>query len=233
MEQTCRILIIEDDADIAMVEQVYLENSGYETHTEPNADRVMQILKNGSYDLILLDLMLPGKNGYDVCREIRQKYNMPILMVTARRESFDKVKGLNLGADDYITKPFDPAELVARVRTNLRQYKRNVSISEPEAEKEIVIGTVRVLKKARKVFKNGKEIHFPKYEFELLLFLAENPNVVFSREQLITNIWGYDYMSDGNTVMVHINRIRNKIEDDKRNPKIIETVWGAGYRLNQ
>jgi len=179
MEQTYRILIIEDDADIAMVEQVYLENSGYETHTEPNADRVMQILKNGSYDLILLDLMLPGKNGYDVCREIRQKYNMPILMVTARRESFDKVKGLNLGADDYITKPFDPAELVARVRANLRQYKRNVSVSEPEAEKEIVIGTVRVLKKARKVFKNGKEIHFPKYEFELLLFLAENPNVVF------------------------------------------------------
>ena len=185
---------------------------------------------------MLLDLMLPGKSGYQVCREIRDKVDIPILMVTARTESVDKVRGLGLGADDYISKPFDPAELVARVNANLRQYQRMVekfSDKGPDASEEIQVQDLRILVNSWKVFKGDTEIRFPNREFELLKFLAMNPNIVFSREKLFEKIWGYDYVGDSATVMVHINRIREKIEDDPKNPKILETVWGAGYRLNK
>ena len=180
--------------------------------------------------------MLPGKSGYQVCREIRDKVDIPILMVTARTESVDKVRGLGLGADDYISKPFDPAELVARVNANLRQYQRMVekfSDKGPDASEEIQVQDLRILVNSWKVFKGDTEIRFPNREFELLKFLAMNPNIVFSREKLFEKIWGYDYVGDSATVMVHINRIREKIEDDPKNPKILETVWGAGYRLNK
>lgn len=232
MNHKYRVLIIEDDEDIRMIEQVYLENSGYETRIEPNGNNIDALLRNEHFDLILLDLMLPGKSGYEICKEIRGSCPIPILMVTAKTESIDKIIGLNIGADDYITKPFDPAELVARVGANIRQYERSVSETVNSNRDEIIIGNIRILKKARKVYRDGQEVRFPNREYELLAFLAESANIVFSKEQLFERIWGFDYLSDSATVMVHINRIREKIEDDSKNPKIIETVRGVGYRLN-
>lgn len=233
-----KILIVEDDEDISMIEEAYLQSAGFQTEIVTDGNLVMRELHNSQYDLILLDLMLPGKNGYELCREIRKEYTIPVLMVTARTESLDKIRGLSLGADDYISKPFDPAELVARVNANLRQYERirenlqkeEQTQKEPE---EITVGDLRILVNSWKVYKNGEEIRFPNKEFELLKFLASNPNIVFSKEQLFEKIWGYDYVGDSATVMVHINRIREKIEEDSKNPKILETVWGAGYRLNK
>lgn len=231
-----RILIVEDDADISMVEEAYLEAAGFQTVIVTDGTEVSGLLEKELFDLILLDLMLPGKSGYEVCREIRDKVDIPILMVTARTESVDKIRGLGLGADDYIAKPFDPGELVARVNANLRQYDRVMQKLPEEKEKkpeEIRTHDLRILVNSWKVYKGDKEIKFPNREFELLKFLALNPNIVFSKEQLFEKIWGYDYVGDNATVMVHINRIREKIEDDSRNPKILETVWGAGYRFNQ
>ena len=231
-----RILIVEDDADISMVEEAYLEAAGFETRIVTDGTGISSLIQKEEYDLILLDLMLPGKSGYEICREIRDKVDVPILMVTARTESVDKVRGLGLGADDYISKPFDPAELVARVNANLRQYERmlqRLPREKTEEPEKIIIQDLRILVNSWKVYKGEKEIKFPNREFELLKFLAMNPNIVFSKEQLFEKIWGYDYVGDSATVMVHVNRIRDKIEDDSKNPKILETVWGAGYRLNK
>ena len=194
------------------------------------------VIEKEHFDLILLDLMLPGKNGYEICREIRDRVDIPILMVTARTESVDKIRGLGIGADDYISKPFDPAELVARVNADLRQYERmkqKIVPTSEESPEEIRVHDLRILVNSWKVYKGDREIKFPNREFELLKFFAMNPNIVFSKEQLFEEIWGYDYVGDSATVMVHINRIRDKIEDDSKNPKILETVWGAGYRLNK
>ena len=235
MENRKRILIVEDDPDISMVEEAYLEAAGFATKIIADGARVRPLLEKETFDLILLDLMLPGQNGYEVCRAIRDQVDIPILMVTARTETVDKIRGLGVGADDYIAKPFDPAELVARVHANLRQYERirKSSGQEAEAPEEIRIRDLRILVNSWKVYKGDQEIKFPNREFELLKFLAQNPNIVFSKEQLFEKIWGYDYTGDSATVMVHINRIREKIEDDIKNPKILETVWGAGYRLNR
>ncbi len=236
MAQSKKILIVEDDEDIQMIEEAYLQAAGFQTETVADGTQVKDKLAKTVFDLILLDLMLPGKSGYDVCKEIREEVDIPILMVTARTESLDKIRGLGLGADDYIAKPFDPAELVARVHANLRQYERltNKSASHEKKElEEIHVQDVTIQVSSWKVYKKGKEIKMPHREFELLKFLAVNPNQVFSKEQLFEKIWGYDYVGDSATVMVHINRIREKIEDDSKNPKILETVWGAGYRLNQ
>ena len=237
MADSKKILIIEDDEDISMIEEAYLTAAGFETRIITDGSGVNKTLEEESFDLILLDLMLPGKSGYVICREIRDRLDIPILMVTARSESVDKIRGLGMGADDYIPKPFDPAELVARVTANIRQYDRMkekfenaVPSEEPE---EICIGDLRILVNSWKVYKGNQEIRFPNKEFELLKFLALNPNIVFSKEKLFETIWGFDYAGDSATVMVHINRIRDKIEDDSRNPKILETVWGAGYRLNK
>ena len=229
------ILIVEDDEDISMVEQAYLEASGLSTKIVRDGNEVSEILKKEHFDLILLDLMLPGKDGYEICHEIRDKIDIPILMVTARTEPVDKIRGLGTGADDYIAKPFDPAELVARVNANLRQYDRIHGTWEEKKEdsEEIKIQDLTILTQSWKVYKGAKEIKFPSREFEILKFLAMNPNIVFSKEQIFEKVWGYDYASDSATVMVHINRIREKIEDDYKNPKILETVWGAGYRLNK
>lgn len=208
-----RILIVEDDADIAMVEEVYLQSAGFETEIVTEGTAVSATLEWEHFDLILLDVMLPGKSGYEVCKEIRDVIDIPILMVTARTESVDKIRGLGLGADDYIAKPFDPAELVARVHANLRQYERlqqKASGEEETGVEEIRIRDLRILINSWKVYKGDQEIKFPNREFEILKFLAMNPNIVFSKEKLF-----------------------KKIEDDSKNPKILETVWGAGYRLNK
>lgn len=236
MENSKKILIVEDDADISMVEEAYLESAGFETRILSEGTEVEGVIEKEHFDLILLDLMLPGKNGYEICREIRDRVDIPILMVTARTESVDKIRGLGIGADDYISKPFDPAELVARVNANLRQYERmkqKIVPTSEESPEEIRVHDLRILVNSWKVYKGDREIKFPNREFELLKFFAMNPNIVFSKEQLFEEIWGYDYVGDSATVMVHINRIRDKIEDDSKNPKILETVWGAGHRLNK
>lgn len=236
MENSKKILIVEDDADISMVEEAYLESAGFETRILSEGTEVEGVIEKEHFDLILLDLMLPGKNGYEICREIRDRVDIPILMVTARTEFVDKIRGLGIGADDYISKPFDPAELVARVNANLRQYERmkqKIVPTSEESPEEIRVHDLRILVNSWKVYKGDREIKFPNREFELLKFFAMNPNIVFSKEQLFEEIWGYDYVGDSATVMVHINRIRDKIEDDSKNPKILETVWGAGYRLNK
>lgn len=232
-----KILIAEDDENIALLESDYLESNGYTTKIIGDGNEVIPELKKEIYDLILLDVMLPGCSGYDICRRIRDEIDIPILMVTARTESVDIIRGLGLGADDYITKPFDPSQLVARVRSHLKRYERLTKKGAQEEKKRgqperISVENLVIEPKTWKVWKNGTELKLPNREFELLRFLAENPNIVFSKEELFEKIWGYDYVSDAATVSVHINRLREKIEDDARNPKIIETIWGAGYRLN-
>ncbi len=230
-----RILVVEDDEKIAQLERDYLESSGYETALVRDGLQVIPELLERHYDLVLLDVMLPGCSGYDICRRVRDEIDIPILMVTARTESADVIRGLGLGADDYITKPFDPSQLVARVRSHLKRYARLKGVAEKtdgQTQEQIVIGDVVIEPKTWRVWKRGEERKFPNREFRLLCFLAENPNIVFSREELFEKIWGYDYVSDAATVSVHINRVREKIEDDARNPKIIEAVWGVGYRLN-
>lgn len=232
-----KILIAEDDEKIAQLEKDYLESNGYETEIIYNGNDVIPELKNSVYDLVLLDIMLPGASGYDICRTIRDEIDIPILMVTARAEAVDVIRGLGLGADDYITKPFDPSQLVARVRSHLKRYerltgKRDGKTDGQRQRERIIIGDVVIEPRTWKVWKKDRELKLPNREFELLRFLAENPNIVFSKEELFEKIWGYDYISDAATVSVHINRLREKIEDDARNPKIIVTVWGAGYRLN-
>jgi DNA-binding response OmpR family regulator len=235
-----KILIVEDDNEIAMLEKDYLEISGYETELIQDGSKVVEAVLTEEYDLILLDLMLPGLSGYDICREIRDKIDIPILMVTAKTESIDKIRGLGLGADDYIAKPFDPAELVARVKSHLNRYERlaggglkNKSATDKVTQQGTIrIGNLKIMTLNYKAYRGEQEIKFPNREFELLKFLAMNPNIVFSKDQLFEKIWGYDYVGDSATVTVHINRIREKIEEDPSNPQIIETVWGAGYRLN-
>jgi DNA-binding response OmpR family regulator len=227
-----RILIAEDDPEIAMLERDYLEIEGHEVAVVDNGQQAVTEALNGSYNLILLDLMLPGCNGYDVCRLIRDRIDVPILMVTARTESVDKIRGLGLGADDYIPKPFDPAELAARVKAHLSRYARLTGGGQGEPE-VIDLGGLRILPQSWRVLKDGREIKMPNREFALLKYLAEHPNTVFSKEKLFETIWGYEYVGDSATVTVHIGRIRDKVEDDPAHPKLIETVWGAGYRLNR
>ncbi|MEI3163241.1 MAG: response regulator transcription factor [Lachnospirales bacterium] len=233
------ILIAEDDKEIAMLEKDYLEINDFEVIIASDGLKAEELIKKNDFDLIILDIMLPQKSGYDICRDIRNIIDVPILMVTAKTESIDKIRGLGLGADDYIVKPFDPAELVARVKSHIAQYNRLTNKNNGNSNNNsdgkdycVNIGNTKIMLKSWKVIKNGVEIKFPNKEFELLKFLALNPNIVFSKEQLFEKIWGYDYVGDNATVTVHINRIRDKIEDDPKNPKIIETVWGAGYRLN-
>lgn len=230
-----KILIVEDDRKIAELERDYLESNGYETYLLDDGRQVIGELEKGGYDLVLLDIMLPGCSGYDICRKVRDEIDIPILMVTARSEAVDVIRGLGIGADDYITKPFDPSQLVARVRSHLKRYARltgGKEAGEKGAGDRIRVQDVVIEPRTWKAWKGDRELKLPGREFELLRFLAENRNIVFSKEALFEKIWGFDYVSDAATVSVHINRLREKIEDDPRNPRIIETVWGVGYRLN-
>lgn len=219
-----QILIAEDDLEIAYLERDYLEMQGYQVDLIHDGGEVETVLNQKNYDLLLLDVMLPNKTGYDLCRDLRQDLDIPILLVTSKQETVDIVRVLSLGADDYITKPFDPMELVARVKAHLNRYQR---FQQSTDKKELTIGNVTIYLENWKVFQAGQEVKLPNREFELLVFLAKNPNRVFSKEQLFETIWGYDYVGDSATVTVHINRLRDKLGSD-----IIETVWGAGYRLN-
>ncbi|MFR8171549.1 MAG: response regulator transcription factor [Marvinbryantia sp.] len=224
-----KILIIEDDEAIAAIERDYLEIDGFQV--EIAADGVTGLKRglSGEFNLILLDLMLPGMDGFAVCRKLREKLNIPILMVTARQEDIDKIRGLGLGADDYIEKPFSPGVLVARVKANLAQYRR---LSEPQkTPSEIALGGIRLNTGTHRVFVDGKEVELKNKEYELLLFLMLNVDMVFDRETLYEKVWGLEAMGENATVAVHINRLREKLEKDPANPRYIETVWGAGYRF--
>ncbi|MCH4891368.1 response regulator transcription factor [Acidaminobacter sp. JC074] len=225
-----KILVIEDDYDIAMLEQDYLEINDYDVEVLYDGLNAINIALEGKFDLIILDVMVPGVNGYEICKAIREKIDIPILMVTAKTESIDKIRGLGLGADDYIIKPFDPAELVARVKSHIQRYQRLVK---KKISVDIVeIGDIRIEPMSWKVYIGKEEIKLANKEFELLKFLAENANIVFSKDQLFEKIWGYDFIGDSATVIVHINRIREKLKDSKE-LNLIETIWGAGYRLNK
>lgn len=225
-----KILIIEDDVSIADIEKDYLEANGYEVELVYDGLKAMDKFVEYNPDLVLLDLMLPGKDGFELCHEMRKNKDVPILMVTAKTAISDKVVGLGLGADDFITKPFDPSELVARVKAHLARFDRLVSKVEKD-EDVIEFGNVRINLKSHEVYKNNVEVKMPVKEFELLQYLASQPNVVFSKEKLFEDIWGFDYLGDSATVTVHINRVREKIEDNPSKPRYIETVWGAGYKF--
>jgi DNA-binding response OmpR family regulator len=227
-----KILIIEDDAAIAAVERDFLEIDGFEVCHETNGIKGMERALSGGFALILLDLMLPGKNGYEICRAIREKIDIPVLMVTARIEDIDKIRGLGLGADDYISKPFSPTELVARVKAHIARYERltkNRASLKPGSE--IDLGWLKINQATHRVFLHENEMALTNKEYELLYFLVSNAEIVFSKEQLYDKIWGEDMYGDMKTVAVHINRLREKIEPNSTKQEHIQTVWGAGYRF--
>ena len=225
-----KILIIEDDGDIAAIERDYLELNNFQVEIAPDGITGLERGLRGAFDLILLDLMLPGIDGFAVCRRLREEINVPILMVTARREDIDKIRGLGLGAYDYIEKPFSPSVLVARVRAYLARYER-LTGGQRKARPELQVGGVRLNMETRRVFADGREVELKNKEYELLQFLMLHMDMVFSREELYEKIWGLDAMGDNATVAVHINRVREKIEPDPSHPRYIQTVWGAGYRF--
>lgn len=227
-----RILIIEDDPNIAELERDFLEINGFTTTIVADGEEGLRTALAGGYDLILLDVMLPGLDGMEICRRIRPQMDIPILMVTARGEEVDLIRGLGLGADDYITKPFSPTQLVARVRANLAQAQRlRGSTPAGPVREGISIGRITLSPATRRVFVQGQEVELKHREYELLHFLMSNPEIVFSKEQLYERIWGMDALGDSKTVAVHINRLREKLEKDPANPTHIQTVWGAGYRM--
>ena len=225
-----RILIIEDDREIAEIERDYLELDGFAADIASDGVSGLEQALAGDYDLILLDLMLPGMDGFSVCRRLREKLDIPILMVTARTQDIDKIRGLGFGADDYIEKPFSPGVLVARVKAHLAQYTR----LKPRQAKSSVIsaGPISIDTDARTVTVRGAAVSLTNKEYELLLFLARHPNQIFSREDLYEMIWGLESMGDNITVAVHVNRLREKLEEDTAKPQLIQTVWGVGYRLS-
>lgn len=226
-----KILIIEDDELIAELERDYLEASGFEAEMEFSGETGLKKVLEGGYDAVILDVMLPGKNGFDICREIRKELNLPIILVTAKKEDVDKIRGLGLGADDYLVKPFSPAELVARVRSHIQIHERLLDQKKEQNERSIKIRNMRISPKERRVYVDGNEVILTNKEFELLVFLAENPNIVFSKETLFDRIWGMDAVGNTATVTVHINRLREKMEASPSSPQMIETVWGVGYRF--
>lgn len=227
-----RILIIEDNTEITELERDYLEANGFAADIAADGNTGLDKALHTDCDLVLLDIMLPGKDGFQVCREIRAAKDVPILMVSAKREDIDKIRGLGLGADDYISKPFSPSELVARVKAHLSRYDRLTHKNIAAAESDTLrYGDLAIALSKHRVFVGEKEIPLTNKEFSLLVFLARHPGIVFSREQLFDRVWGLDAVGDTATVMVHINRIREKIEPDPATPMYIETVWGVGYRF--
>lgn len=226
-----KILIVEDDRLIAELERDYLEAAGFEAQIMTEGSGVLEELRKEEYGALILDVMLPGKSGFDICREARKEWNIPILMVTAKKEDIDKIRGLGLGADDYMIKPFSPAELVARVKSHIQIHSILLEQKRKEADKGMEIGPLKILPRERRVFVADEEKFLSNKEFDLLLFLAENPNIVFSKDTLFERIWGLDAVGNTATVTVHINRLREKLESGPVPVSYIQTVWGAGYRF--
>lgn len=234
-----KVLIVEDEMDIAELEKDYLELSDFEVTIETDGTKGKEKAMSGQYDMLILDIMLPGIDGYKICKMYREKFLTPVIMVSAKGDGDDKVHGLGLGADDYVTKPFNPSELVARVKTHMTRYESLISVSagRPVDNDVIVTGEIEIDTRARRVFVRGEEKTFTQKEFDLLCYFAKNPNTVFSKADLYANVWGYslDSVPDKNeiaTVTVHIKKVRDKIEEDSAKPRYIETLWGSGYRFN-
>ena len=225
-----KILIVEDEEAIADLEKDYLELSGFEVEVANDGETGLEKSLNEDFNLLILDLMLPGVDGFEICRQVRDQKNMPIIMVSAKKDDIDKIRGLGLGADDYMTKPFSPSELVARVKAHLARYERLVG-SAAEANKIIEIRGLKIDTTARRVWVNGEEKNFTTKEFDLLTFLASHPNHVYTKDELFSEIWDMESIGDIATVTVHIKKIREKIEMDTANPQYIETIWGVGYRF--
>ena len=225
-----RILIVEDEVAIADLEKDYLELSGFEVEIENDGTKGLERALHEEFDLFILDLMLPGVDGFEICKKIREIKNTPILMVSAKKDDIDKIRGLGLGADDYVTKPFSQSELVARVKAHLARYERLIGSNMPQND-IIEIRGIKIDKTARRVWVNGEEKQFTTKEFDLLTFLAENPNHVFTKEELFRKIWDMESIGDIATVTVHIKKIREKIEMNTNKPQYIETIWGVGYRF--
>jgi len=225
-----KILIIEDDSSIAELERDYMEINGFSVDIETSGDVGLRTALNNKYDLIILDLMLPRVDGFEICRQLRISKDIPILMVSARKEDIDKIRGLGLGADDYIIKPFSPGELVARVKAHLARYERLRGYDHSQKE-EIIIRGLTIDKASHRVYINDVEVVLTAKEFDLLVLLASNPNRVFNKNELFERIWGMDALGDSATVTVHIGKLREKIELIPSNPQYIETIWGVGYRF--
>lgn len=225
-----RILIIEDEVSIAELEKDYLELSGFEVEIKKRGDEGLQYALEEEIDLMVLDLMLPEMDGFEICKRVREEKNIPILMISAKKDDIDKIRGLGMGADDYMTKPFSPSEMVARVKAHLARYERLVN-SNVKENNIVEIRGIKIDKTARRVWVNGEEKNFTTKEFDLLTFLAENPNHVYSKEELFREIWEMDSVGDIATVTVHIKKIREKIEFNTSKPQYIETIWGVGYRF--
>ena len=225
-----KILIVEDDVSIAELEKDYLELSSFEVQIAGDGETGWEMARQGGFDLYILDVMLPGLDGFELCSRIRQSQDVPILLVTAKKDDIDKIRGLGLGADDYITKPFSPGELLARVKAHLGRYDRLTGVQGTKNE-VIEIRGLKIDRTARRVWVNGEEVSLTGREYELLTFLAMNPNRVFSKQELFKNIWGMESMGDVATVTVHIKKVREKIELNISRPQYIETIWGVGYRF--
>lgn len=226
-----RILIIEDDAQIAEIEKDYLEMSGYSVFLAGDGDTGLERIRKEKFDLVVLDIMLPGRDGFSILSEISEEKDFPVIVVSAKDEEFSKVKGLGLGADDYMTKPFSMAELVARVARQLKNYEKFSKTD--QADDFISIRGLKISAGQRKVIVRGQEVSLKQKEFDLLLFLMKNPDRVYSKEQLFEKIWGMDALSDASTVTVHVARIREKIEQNVQKPEYITTVWGVGYKIKK
>lgn len=225
-----KILIVEDEEAIAELEKDYLELNDFDVTIKNNGDTGLKAALSEDFNLIILDLMLPGADGFEICRRIREEKDVPILMVSAKKDDIDKIRGLGLGADDYLTKPFSPSELVARVKAHMSRYERLVG-SHSKGNDVVEIRGIRIDKTARRVFIDDEEKTFTTKEFDLLTFLAENPNHVYTKEEIFREIWDMDSIGDIATVTVHIKKIREKIETDTSKPQYIETIWGVGYRF--
>jgi two-component system OmpR family response regulator len=220
-----KLLVVDDDVNICELIRLYFEKEGYEVHTVYNGKRAIEVFSELSPSMVVLDIMLPGADGWQVCREIRKVSNIPIIMLSAKGETFDKVLGLELGADDYIVKPFDPKELVARVKAVLRRYERKEFDSQEVVYPNLVVNRTNYTVKL-----NGKDLELPPKELELIFFLSSNPNKVFTREQLLEHVWGFDFYGDSRTVDVHIKRLREKIDLPNQTWQL-KTVWGVGYKF--
>ncbi|HTO23892.1 MAG TPA: response regulator transcription factor [Spirochaetia bacterium] len=223
-----RILIIEDEAALAALLTDYLAADGFSVEARTDGTSGLEAARGGGFDLVLLDLMLPGMDGFEVCRRLRQEADMPVLILSARREDGDKIRGLGLGADDYVVKPFSPAELVARVKSHLSRYERLTGRA--RADRWISDGGLEVNVEARRVRKSGAEVSLTAKEFDLLLLFIRNPDRAFTRDEIYARIWGDDLFVDPSNIAVHVRRLREKVEDDPSEPRHIETVWGVGYR---
>lgn len=225
-----KILIIEDEIEIAELEKDYLEMSGFEVELCEDGSAGLKRALSENYSLVIVDIMLPGTDGYEICREIRKEKNVPVIMVSAKKDDIDKVRGFGLGADDYITKPFSPSELVARVKAHIARYERLIGSSQ-ESNEVIEIRGLKIDVAARRVYLNGEEKTFTTKEFDLLTFLAKHPNRVFSKDELFRNVWEMESLGDIATVTVHVKKVREKIEINTQKPQYIETIWGVGYRF--